>query len=206
METSLSSIGWGRPYRRGDLFRSTHAGPIVWQMSLNGTVSRSSGDVDFRPALGVALPEAVELEGRFLGLPKSSNRTASTFGVGLRDLLPAEERKPLLRWCITGKRTVHQVASTIFDDFSHYGLHFFGEFTTEESMVRYLEGRKRSQDVSGKLAILYAIARRDEEALVELVDYMREARTQSPPISVQSWNFVRAFVDRFGIGESLLVD
>ena len=154
--------------------------------------------------LGVRLSDAVELKGRFLGLPKSSSRHASTLGTGLRDLLPVEDKKSLLRWCVTEKHTVDQVAATVFDDFVRYGPPFFSFFKSEDSLINFLDGRNRSQDENGTLAILNALAHRDAEAVVALADYARVAETQSPPISDQSWKFVRAFVEHFGLGKSLV--
>jgi hypothetical protein len=204
LEEMLAPIGWARVSRRRDVFRSKATGTLVWQLATNGTIDRRTGSVSFLPALGVRHPEAVDLEGAFLGLPKSSGRFTATIGCGLMELLPPDGQKVSERWRVSDGEKVEQVMAIICEDFSQYGLPYYQRFEAVDSLIEHLMERSRSQDQDAKIAILNALYGRTEEALSALTDYVAVAKDQSPPISVQSWRFVEAFVDRFGLGESLL--
>jgi hypothetical protein len=200
----LASIEWTRVSRRHDVFRHVAPGTLVWQLAANGTTDRRTGSVSFLPALGVRHSEAADIEGDFLGLPKSSSRFTATTGCGLMDLLPSDGPKVSERWCVSDDAEIEQVMAIVSEDFSRYGLSFYQRFASVDSLVEYLSGHGRTQDQNGKLAILYALSGCAEDALSALSDYVDVAKRQSPPISVQSWKFVKSFVGRFDIGESLL--
>jgi hypothetical protein len=53
LEEPMAEIGWKRPVRKQDLF-CVAAGPLVWQFSPRGTVSRYDGSVDFEAYTEVA--------------------------------------------------------------------------------------------------------------------------------------------------------
>jgi hypothetical protein len=200
----LAPVGWARVSRRHDVFRFPATGALVWQLAANGTIDRRSGSVSFLPALGVRHPEAVDLEGAFLGLSKSSGRFAATIGCGLMELLPPDGRKVSERWRVSEAGKVKQVMAIIYEDFFRYGLPYYQKFETVDSLIEYLTGCSRSQDQDAKLAILNALCGRTEEALSSLAAYAAVTKGQSPPISVQSWRFMESFVERFGLGRSLL--
>jgi hypothetical protein len=199
----LAPIEWTRVSRRHDVFRPM-AGTLVWQLAANGTTDRRTESISFLPALGVRHPEAVAIEGAFLGLSKSSGRFTAITGCGLMDLLPPDGGKVSERWRVSDDAEVEQVMAVIYEDFSRYGLPFYQEFVSVDSLIEHLAGHGGSQDQNGKLAILNALSGRTEEALLALTDYVAVAKRQSPPISLQSWKFVESFVCRFGLGESLL--
>jgi hypothetical protein len=202
----LISLGWKRAARNRDLFYSPVPEVLVPQFQANGTVDRFGGSVTFLPTLGVRHPEASDLETRFLGLSVKDNRFVAIHGCGLVDLLPEIDPRLATRWRASSQETATETASRILDDFSRYGLPFYGEFSDVTDVIRYLNSLDRSQEQNGKLAILNAISGYYPEALVALGDYADIARSQSPPISVQSENFVKSFVEHFGLGESLLLN
>lgn len=201
---ALAPIGWTRASMRRDVFRSAPTGSLAWQLAANGTAEKRTGAVSFLPALGVRHPEAVDLEAAFLGLPKESSQFAASIGCGLIQLLPRDGRKVSERWRVSDEGEVERVMGVISKDFSLYGLPYYQEFDSIDSLISNLMERSRSQDQDGKLAILNALSDRPANALAALADYVEVARRQSPPISDQSWRFVHAFVEHFGIGESLL--
>jgi hypothetical protein len=193
--------------RRGGDFQAIPEGRLVWQFGTLGSLDRRTGFVNFFPALGVRYPEAVDLEGSFLGLSGTAAKQTASTGRALRDMLPPGERG-WTRYLLRSEEQADSVASLIFEDFTNYGLSYYEPFDSVASLISYMressKASDRKQDVTRKLAIMDALMGDTTEALASLGSFVVEARMQSGSIAEQSWRFVRSFVDYFGIGAEFL--
>jgi hypothetical protein len=176
---------------------------VEYQLSMLPTV-RPDGML-LNPALGVRHPETDRLGAKFLGLRPSAGTGVSLFGASLARLLfVAGIEAPFSRWIIPSAKEVEHVTDVLVDDLETYGMPFFRSIPTLDAAIAHLQQEKRAQPQTGNLAIVCAVAGRRSEALAALAEYAAEARDQQPPLSTQTWRFVRSFIQHFGIDESSL--
>ncbi len=155
------------------------------------------------PVLGVAHPETSDLASRFLGLPPSPGASVGLVGSTLAQLMFANgNQTPYSRWVIPTADQVEPITDVLVNDLQTHGEPFLRSMPTLAAATARLQQEKRAQPQTGNLAIAYAVAGHLPEALTALTEYATEARDQQPPLSTQTWRFVRSFTEHFGIPES----
>ena len=163
LDAKMSPLGWVRPDRDEDHFDGPLQGELVPQFSALGSTDEGTGHVHFYPAIGIQYPEAVDLEGRFLGQPEGAR--------------------------------------------GNYGIPYIERFTSVDALISEMASTGwAAQDVTRKLAIMYALSGRRAEALDALAVFAGRFPEQSGMLADQTYRFVMAFAGHFGFGGDLLPD
>jgi hypothetical protein len=205
MVRKLGATGWEQvpPDEDGPTFVRYDVPELEYQASMLLTV-RPDG-ILVNPVLGVAHPETSRVRRKFAGQRPSPGASVGLVGATIADLLFADGiQAPYSRWVIATADQVEPVTDRLVTDLETYGEPFFRSMPTLDAAIARLQQEGRAQPQTGNLAIAYAVAGRLPEALAALAEYAAEARGQQPPLSTQSWRFVRSFIDHFGIAESSL--
>jgi hypothetical protein len=157
------------------------------------------------PSIGVLHYGISVLNGQFLGLPSGD---VWTFSLNLSDVLKKQgiEASPYRRWLISSPASIPHVANVLQSDITAFAMPVISSHLTLDGIISYLEdeGARRYQAQAGQLAIAYALRTEMPSSIRLLEEYAAEAGRQRSPMSVQSWNFVKAFVRHFGIEQEML--
>jgi len=157
------------------------------------------------PSIGILHHEVSTLNGRFLGLPSDP---VWTFGLSLSDVLKRQrvEASPYVRWLISSSESIRHVVEVLQSDIVTFAAPIISSHSTLSGIISYLEaeGARRYQAQAGQLAIAYALCTEMPAAIRVLAEYATESVRQGLPMSIQSWNFVRAFVRHFEIDPRVL--
>ncbi|MET9648117.1 hypothetical protein [Streptomyces syringium] len=142
----------------------------------------------------------------FKGLPPFAAENVASFGCSLADLLYREgcEMAPFTRWSIQDPSKFETAAVQLCKDIEDYAKPFFRSLSTLEAIIHQLENETRHQAQSGHLAVANALAGNHPKALEALTEYTEADQNQGLPTSEQTLQFVQAFAEHFGFGESLL--
>jgi hypothetical protein len=181
-------------------FAYHRAGDIEYDLTAYPDETRDG--VAIYATVGVTHLELSRLGSEFIGLPP--DRT-SAFGRTLADLVRerGSPATPYSRWFVRSIDDVGSVAELLCQDVVDHAYPYLFSFSTLDDVIHRLRS-ERSQVGVGNLAIAAALAGRQSEALDALASYAAEAATQRPPLSIQSWRFVRSFVAHFKIPQSEL--
>jgi hypothetical protein len=198
----LAAIGWTEVKRMEPAFAMVRTSDVVFDLRLN--LSESDDGIRMYPAIGARHVETSRLVGQFKGRPPTTQ--ASTFGIGLADLLHENgiASAPFERWTIHSETQLQSVVDVFCEDLTRYGLPFLESLSTLEDILARLETEPRSQIYCGMLAVGHALLGNMSRALTALHEYAVEAQSQQPPMSVQSWGFIQSFVDHFKVDEKRL--
>lgn len=200
----LGETGWAHVPGGKDVTKfAMHEAPdVVFQLGIDMSVT--DRDIETVVTLAVHHPEVSRLSDDFMG--RRPGPGGGTVGFSLEDLVYEDGHRwpTMTRWCVRSTDDVQPVVSQLCQDINSYGLRVLRSMPTLQDIVSRLTHEPRSQVKSGTLAIAAAVAGQLPEALSALAEYAAEAQTQVPPMSTQSWRFIRSFVEHFGIDESSL--
>ncbi|WP_433335005.1 hypothetical protein [Spirillospora sp. CA-294931] len=200
----LKLVGWNRVSKKRDLFLPSRYDAIVPQFFINISFNREANSVAVLPLLGIRHSETSDLRGKFLGRSPSSTKFTSTVGCDLLQFTPRDESTVNERWTAFSIGDADRVGENIVEDFQRLGIPFLSSFGSLGDIRRFLNGRNRSQNEEGTLAILAMLEGEREEALSALTRYAAFTQDQSPPLSTQSQGFIRSFVEHFEVGAHLI--
>lgn len=203
----LTIAGW-QPLPNYDVDDPTFVRRESDQVSYNAGMSMGIHDhgVSINPSFGVVHSETSRLNGQFLGRKPSIRRETAMIGTTLMDLLPDEDSHlaPIFRWGARSLEDVQPATKALVSDLETYALPFLRSMPTLGAVIARLETVNRHAAQDRHLAIAYALTSRMPEALALLQRFADEAQTQQPPLSTQSWRFIRSFIEHFGIDEASL--
>lgn len=197
LSSCMQELGWSEVEHRFGMYFKQKSAEIEFYFSMNAPDDSESGPLFLLPVVGVTHCETSRLEERFLGLPPTPGPLVGTVGRGLLDLWWREGRTLDDRWVIRSRDDVEQVIGRVVEDFELYGLPFLQSLGTLEDIIRYLKRIPRGQEMSGKLAIACALHGLYDDAAAAFEEYAAEARDQVPPMSTQSWGFIRSYGEYF---------
>ena len=202
----LTAAGWTRAPggQHITVFVKKVSDEVVAQAAVD--LSVTDYGIGINPSLAVQHPETSRLSRQFTGRPPTGGPGVGTIGCSLAYLLTQNgyDDPTRTRWFASSADDLGRVTDLLCEDIGSYGSAFFQPLSTLSDIISRLQDKSRSQPQTGFLAIASALAGKRPEALVALAEYAAEAETQLPPMSTQSWTFVRSFVQHFGIEESSL--
>lgn len=203
MSQELTLRGWTPIDSEGPIFILRESVEVEFQFAPR--MSKLSSGILLLPALGVRHPETSRLVTKFYGLV-ADNVGVCSFGRGLAHLMSryGHISDITTRWLVLDSTSVDSVVETLCVDLESYGLPFFREFRTLDDVIHRFEQESLDQFLLGHLGVSYALRNSLRQAIDALGRYANIASTQQPPLSTQSWRFVRSFIDHFSIREDSL--
>ncbi len=177
--------------------------PGVRIMTSFDFTSNESG-VAVYAGMGIRHDAVSGLYDEFLGLGGRS----WTFAFSPADLLHKQGLRaaPYTRWLIASAPSVAAVADVLRADVARYGMPQAQPLLTPAGVTDRIasEGQRRDHAQHGILAVCHAVTGLWPATLAILEQYADEARHEPPAVAAQSWAFVQAFTEHFGLDTALL--
>lgn len=165
----------------------------------------AGGRVRFTPVLGLVHLETGLLVSSFLGrAPVDESLPTTTIGCSLADLIRSQGQGTFERWIASSPAEVDRLVGVVFSDVVEFGLPFLRSFASLQDVIEWLKRAKPYQELKANLAVASMLDNRRLDAIQALADYVSYTATQSPPIVDRSWRFVNAYIEHFGLDNSVL--
>jgi hypothetical protein len=197
----FARLGWERTlFGRGEDLQSFAKLSRTMEHGLTVYPDLADGSVAVFASVGISHPTLSRLASEFYQLPVSS-----VFGASVSDLLTEAglDGNPYRRWAIRSLAEVDMVVARLCGDVATFAERYLASFSSIPDLIDPLANDKGPL-ASGHLILAYALTGRWPEALDALARHASRALGERPPMSTQSWRFIRSFVRHYEISPQSL--